>query len=66
MAAAITVVQSVSPGEEAEVQRACRRATTTAAVAVAFIIKVLQLHKPLRPELPTHPLAEHGKVDQLT
>lgn len=65
IAAGVAVVQRVSPGEEAKVQQACLGAVA-AALTVSVKVKVLRLHEPLGPELPAHPLAEHGQVDQLS
>lgn len=66
LAAGVAVFQSVSPGEEAKVQQACRGAAAAAALAVSVVINILHLHEPLGPEPPSHPLAEHGQVDQLS
>lgn len=65
VAPGIAVLQRVSPREEAKVQLACV-GTVAAALAVTVIIKVLHLHEPLGPELPPHPLTEHGQVDELS
>lgn len=65
LAAGVALVQGVSPGEEAEVQQAFRRAGP-AALAVAVVVEILHVHEPLGPEPPPDPLAEHGQVDQLS
>lgn len=65
IAAGVAVVQCVSPGEEAKVQQVCLGAVA-AALTVSVKVKVLHLHEPLGPELPPHPLTEHGQVDQLS
>lgn len=66
VAAGVAVVQRISPGEKAKVQLACVGTVTAALTAVAIVVKVLHLHEPLGPELPPHPLAEHGQVDELS
>lgn len=66
VAAGVAVVQRVSPGEEAKDQLACVGTAAAALAALAVVVKVLHLHEPLGPELPPHPLTEHGQVDELS
>lgn len=63
--AGITVVERVSPGEEAKVQQAFW-GTAPAALAASIVVEILHVDKPLRPEPPPYPLTEHRQVDQLS